>query len=93
MLSGLQDEVVPKEQMKGLWEIVKKRRKGASATSGKINDTLHEDGESKTEEVTDGIGKSRFVEFENGTHNDTCVQPGYWHAVAEFIASLGASVT
>jgi hypothetical protein len=95
MLSGLRDEVVPKEQMKGLWDIVKKRRKragtGVSVTSGKIRDTLHEEGERKTEEVADGIGKSRFVEFENGSHNDTCVQPGYWNAISEFIASISAN--
>ncbi|KZV61490.1 alpha/beta-hydrolase [Peniophora sp. CONT] len=33
-------------------------------------------------------GKNQFLEFGAGTHNDTCVQPGYWHAVAEFIAAL-----
>ncbi|KAG8773188.1 hypothetical protein FRC15_002219 [Serendipita sp. 397] len=27
-------------------------------------------------------------EFEKGTHNDTCVQPGYWAAIWEFINSL-----
>ncbi|TDL20367.1 alpha/beta-hydrolase [Rickenella mellea] len=38
-----------------------------------------------------GGGKLRpgkFVEFYGGAHNDTCVQPGYWNAVAEFIGSL-----
>jgi len=29
-----------------------------------------------------------WKEFENGTHNDTCVQPGYWAAVAHFINAL-----
>ncbi|VDB96274.1 unnamed protein product [Peniophora sp. CBMAI 1063] len=33
-------------------------------------------------------GKNQFLEFGAGTHNDTCVQPGYWHAVAEFVAAL-----
>ncbi|KAG8794503.1 hypothetical protein FRC17_008289 [Serendipita sp. 399] len=27
-------------------------------------------------------------QFEKGTHNDTCVQPGYWAAIWEFINSL-----
>ncbi|THH26554.1 hypothetical protein EUX98_g7628 [Antrodiella citrinella] len=31
---------------------------------------------------------SKFIEFADGTHNDTCVQPGYWSAIATFIASL-----
>lgn len=94
MLSGLNDEVVPKEHMKGLWEIIKNRRKpstdGGFAGLGAADERVHEGTEGKVEEVADAIGKSRFVEFENGSHNDTCVQPGYWSAVAEFLASLGS---
>jgi len=33
-----------------------------------------------------------YIEFGAGMHNDTCVQPGYWSAVAEFVASLRAKV-
>ncbi|KDQ55509.1 hypothetical protein JAAARDRAFT_37523 [Jaapia argillacea MUCL 33604] len=66
MLSGVRDEVVPREQMQGLWKI--------------------RTGDGKT-----GNGKSRFVEFEFGAHNDTCIQHGYWTTIAEFIASLGQS--
>ena len=36
MLSGLQDEVVPAEQMKGLWEIAKKRRTVRSSVLAKV---------------------------------------------------------
>lgn len=36
MLSGLQDEVVPAEQMKGLWEIAKKRRTVRSSVFAKV---------------------------------------------------------
>ncbi|KAI5122877.1 hypothetical protein M0805_003329 [Coniferiporia weirii] len=32
--------------------------------------------------------RGRLVEFSEGTHNDTCVQRGYWTAVADFIESL-----
>ncbi|KAI0055297.1 alpha/beta-hydrolase [Artomyces pyxidatus] len=39
----------------------------------------------------DGINK--YMEFAEGTHNDTCIQPGYWTAIAEFVAGLGASAT
>jgi hypothetical protein len=35
-----------------------------------------------------GRGKSNFVEFPHGCHNDTCVQQGYWTEVTEFMASL-----
>ncbi|KAL1758978.1 Alpha/Beta hydrolase protein [Schizophyllum commune] len=37
--------------------------------------------------------KVKFAEFPNGTHNDTCAQPGYWNCVADFIASLGDKPT
>ncbi|KAH9991654.1 Alpha/Beta hydrolase protein [Russula compacta] len=40
--------------------------------------------------LTDGGNK--YIEFGAGTHNDTCVQPGYWSAVAEFVASLRLKV-
>lgn len=40
MLSGLQDEVVPAEQMKELWEIAKKRRTTRSNTLFKVRITL-----------------------------------------------------
>ncbi|KAI0041478.1 alpha/beta-hydrolase [Auriscalpium vulgare] len=33
-------------------------------------------------------GDNIYLEFPEGTHNDTCVQPGYWTAVAEFVANL-----
>jgi hypothetical protein len=33
-------------------------------------------------------GGNTYIEFNVGTHNDTCVQPGYWSAVSEFVASL-----
>ena len=36
MLSGLQDEVVPAEHMKGLWEISKKRRTTRSSAFFKV---------------------------------------------------------
>jgi len=39
----------------------------------------------------DGEGvkrKGSFIDFDWGSHNDTCIQPGYWSAVAKFIASL-----
>ena len=40
MLSGLQDEVVPAEQMKGLWEIAKKRRSVRSSVFAKVRVSL-----------------------------------------------------
>lgn len=80
MLSGAEDEVVPKDHMEELWKIAEKRGQ-------------HESEERKTGDVREererGSGKSRFMLFERGKHNDTCVQPGYWTAVSEFVASLG----
>jgi len=76
MLSGVRDEVVPREHMQELWEIIA-RRQGSK---------VQPDGEPKVTEV--GRGKSKFVEFPVGSHNDTCVQQGYWTEVAVFVASL-----
>ncbi|KAN0082903.1 Alpha/Beta hydrolase fold [Tylopilus felleus] len=76
MLSGVRDEVVPREHMQELWEIIA-RRQGSK---------VQPDGEPKVTEV--GRGKSKFVEFPGGSHNDTCVQQGYWTEVAVFVASL-----
>lgn len=36
----------------------------------------------------EGKKKSRLEIFEKGTHNDTCLQPGYFEALATFIQSL-----
>ncbi|EIW75926.1 alpha beta-hydrolase [Coniophora puteana RWD-64-598 SS2] len=36
-----------------------------------------------------GSGLSKFIEYEAGFHNDTCVQPGYWATVSEFVAAVG----
>jgi len=40
MLSGLQDEVVPAEQMKELWEIAQKRRTTRSNVFSKVGNPL-----------------------------------------------------
>jgi hypothetical protein len=80
LLSGVNDEIVPREHMQELWEIVS-RRQGT-----KTEDNT--DGEAKTGVDQVGEGKSKFMEFGKGTHNDTCLQEGYWVAVAEFVAGL-----
>jgi fermentation-respiration switch protein FrsA (DUF1100 family) len=74
MLSGAKDEVVPKEHMAALWEIVAQRgeKKNGGGREYKV-----------------GLEKAKFIEFEKGSHNDTFVQAGYWTAVAEFVAQLG----
>ncbi|KAH0826357.1 Alpha/Beta hydrolase protein [Lanmaoa asiatica] len=78
MLSGVQDEVVPREHMQELWEIIT-RRQGLKVRA---------DHEPKANVSEVGSGKSKFVEFPEGSHNDTCVQQGYWTEVAEFLTSL-----
>jgi len=62
LLSGLQDELVPPEQMQILWKAA----------------------------TREGMGQSKRVweEFPRGTHNDTCIQPGYWGKVKEFVNSI-----
>ncbi|KAF9812445.1 hypothetical protein IEO21_06207 [Rhodonia placenta] len=82
MLSGVCDEVVPREHMQGLWEIVQRR------ASGRGGEQRSEEGGKTVHEATSGGSFSQFVEFEQGTHNDTCVQHGYWSTIAEFIEGL-----
>lgn len=97
MLSGAADQLVPKEHMRALWEIVAQRgqKKTSSGAEYKV-----------------GLERAKYMEFEFGGHSqlffsllkrfmrlpndccvidDTCVQSGYWAAVAEFIASLSDS--
>lgn len=93
MLSGLADELVPKEHMRALWEVV--ARRGETKTAGGV-------------EFSKGLERAKYMEFERGGHSalltdfsvlrdpltlpdpdDTCVQPGYWTAVADFVADLG----
>ncbi|EKM53149.1 uncharacterized protein PHACADRAFT_259337 [Phanerochaete carnosa HHB-10118-sp] len=80
MLSGVLDEVVPREHMLGLWELVR-RREGADEASPTKGEPA---GACPAPEGS----LSRYVEFGNGTHNDTCVQPGYWASIAEFIQAI-----
>ncbi|KAI0726102.1 Alpha/Beta hydrolase protein [Fomitopsis betulina] len=35
-----------------------------------------------------GTGKSKFVQLVRGSHNNTCMQPGYWSAIRRFVRSL-----
>ncbi|KAJ3532194.1 hypothetical protein NMY22_g7842 [Coprinellus aureogranulatus] len=73
MLSGMQDEIVPKEHMRALWDAVVARRGVAKkeVEKGKME-----------------VERAKYMEFEEGGHNDTCVQPGYWQAIIEFVDSL-----
>lgn len=65
MLSGIQDEVVPREHMQELWEIVT-RRQGTK---------VQPDRELKGNVSEVGRGKSKFVEFPNGSHSMSLCDP------------------
>ncbi|KAI0260533.1 Alpha/Beta hydrolase protein [Gloeopeniophorella convolvens] len=95
MLGGARDEVVPRAQMRELWALV--RARGAASASPKKAAAEKEKGEADPGMPPDDPkaaprrvedGANAYVEFGAGTHNDTCVQPGYWSAVAEFVAGL-----
>jgi fermentation-respiration switch protein FrsA (DUF1100 family) len=62
LLSGVRDEVVPREHMQALWEVVG-RRQGVKVAEGGGND------ETKQGDGQVGEGRSKFVEFERGTHS------------------------
>ncbi|KAH9024510.1 alpha/beta-hydrolase [Lactarius pseudohatsudake] len=99
MLGGARDEVVPRSQMQELWAIIRTRgrardaEKPASSATEKArgkradNDDDGDDGAKVPPRVVTDGGNT-YIEFSAGTHNDTCVQPGYWSAVNEFVESL-----
>ncbi|KAL4063412.1 Alpha/Beta hydrolase protein [Scleroderma yunnanense] len=87
MLSGVRDEVVPREHMKELWEIAT-RRQGTKVNNGDGDGNTRENGKDNEWNPEVGGGKSRFVEFPQGCHNDTCVQQGYWTTILNFLSSV-----
>ncbi|RDX49406.1 alpha/beta-hydrolase [Lentinus brumalis] len=88
LLSGVQDEVVPREHMQELWQLVQKRvpRRQRDLHAEEGSDGLKD--ESIKNPGAGAAKYSRFVEFNAGMHNDTCVQQGYWSAISEFLDSL-----
>ncbi|KAH9916739.1 alpha/beta-hydrolase [Epithele typhae] len=95
LLSGTRDEVVPPEHMKGLWELVQLRIPGGYREGQFVPPVpppptegadAAKDESAKTQGKSDGY--SRFVEFDWGSHNDTCTQPGYWTSVSSFVKTV-----
>ncbi|KAI0644041.1 alpha/beta-hydrolase [Trametes meyenii] len=78
LLSGERDQVIPEEHMADLWYLVKRRKPRARPTGQDQDEGL----------PRSGARLSRVYQFHNGTHNDTCVQRGYWEAVSEFIEDV-----
>jgi len=35
-----------------------------------------------------GRKHATWIDFETGAHNDTCVQPGYWVAISDFVSAV-----
>jgi hypothetical protein len=66
MLSGVQDEVVPKEHMRGLWEIVTKR---GEKKSGKGSPAASTD-DVRIDKVVGGMERAKYMEFPAGTHSE-----------------------
>ena len=54
MLSGVRDEIVPKEHMRRLWEVVAKR-----GEKKKLNGS----------EYKTGLERAKYVEFDSGSHS------------------------
>ena len=72
MLSGVRDEVVPREHMKGLWELVQKRedsKKSENVSSDKEVASPSPAG-SVPVVVIDPRNKSKFLEFSYGSHSE-----------------------
>jgi hypothetical protein len=56
MLSGVADELVPKEHMRALWEIVARREE--TKTAGGV-------------EFSKGLERAKYIEFERGGHSSS----------------------
>lgn len=104
MLGGAIDEVVPRAQMQGLWALIRSRpsvprpsqSSQISAADRELVEEFLKTAAATASEPEDTSGGppvyvdqgDKYMEFPAGGHNDTCIQAGYWTAVAEFIASL-----
>jgi len=94
MMSGARDEMVPKEHMRTLWEAVAKR--GEKKTrGGKEYKVGLERAKFMEFEFGDHSQYFQFVPCRRlladahfGPPDDTCVQTGYWPAVADFVAKV-----
>ena len=74
LLSGVRDEVVPREHMQGLWELVQRRVPGGRKAAPPPYFAPAEEDKLKDERVRHvGAGYSRFIEFERGTHSASCL--------------------
>ena len=72
MLSGIADEVVPKEHMRGLWEAVVKRCTKMKEGTGSRSSTPSTSKETVEGSVlcdTEALKRSKYVEFERGTRS------------------------
>lgn len=58
--------------------------------SGKVDEVVPPEHMTELFEISCRTGRNKGVwrEFANGSHNDTCVQPGYWNAIDDFVAQL-----
>ncbi|KAJ3069962.1 hypothetical protein HDU98_006978 [Podochytrium sp. JEL0797] len=74
-LSGTSDELIPQKHMIELAKLA--RRSRGKAGSEEEGSALVRD--------RNGV---RWVEFQNGTHNDTCMQAGYYDTIGEFLEEL-----
>ena len=53
--------------------------------SGKRDELIPPDHMTKLYQSARKSAYKKFVQFEKGTHNDTCIQPGYFEAIDEFL--------
>ena len=78
LLSGVQDEVVPREHMQELWDLVRKRvPRGQRDVHAEQDDDGMKDMSIRNPDA--GVAKfSRFVEFNAGTHSEWPVARRLW---------------
>ena len=102
MLSGLKDEIIPYDHMRRLWEVVAKRGEKKKLNGSEYKTGLERakyiefvNGHHSTLNfISLFLFLFCFLDFRLcfnllfDAPDDTCAQPGYWVAVADFMISL-----
>ncbi|KAJ3188199.1 hypothetical protein HDU85_005349 [Gaertneriomyces sp. JEL0708] len=102
LLSGSKDELVPPHHMRGLWETLVRQRDGSTTlkepsqgsdrrnTNEEIGlqDFLQSSSQSTDHITLDTETNVTLARFRDGTHNETCMQKGYFTTIVDFLNTL-----
>ncbi|KAI9143995.1 hypothetical protein BKA69DRAFT_1026147, partial [Paraphysoderma sedebokerense] len=85
-VSGLKDEIVPKEMMMSLWERVKSEGDDATILNGNVKEKDNTNRESGTSELRQR--RVQFLKIKEGLHNSTCMESDFHRTLKTVIDAL-----